>query len=66
MEEVNDLIKILKEHWQYKQQLAKLAKADLVKTYRGRKRCKWLSFFPLAYLWIDSMVLHKRYANYWN
>ena len=35
MEEVNDLIKILKEHWQYKQQLAKLAKADLVKTYRG-------------------------------
>ena len=35
MEEINDLIKILKEHWQYKQQLAKLAKADLVKTYRG-------------------------------
>ena len=35
MEEINDLIKILKEHWQYRQQLIKLAKADLVKTYRG-------------------------------
>ena len=35
MEGINDFIKIIKEHWQYKQQLIKLAKADLVKTYRG-------------------------------
>lgn len=35
MEEVNDFIKIIKEHIEYRQQLIKLAKADLVKTYRG-------------------------------
>ena len=35
MEGLNDFIKILKEHWKYRQQLIKLAKADLVKTYRG-------------------------------
>ena len=35
MEEVNDFIKIIKEHKEYKQQIKKLAKADLVKTYRG-------------------------------
>lgn len=35
MEEVNDLVKIIKEHKEYKQQIKKLAKADLVKTYRG-------------------------------
>ena len=29
------LIKILKEHFQYRRQILKLAKADLVKTYRG-------------------------------
>ena len=35
MEGINDFIKIIKEHFQYRQQLVKLAKADLVKTYRG-------------------------------
>ena len=35
MEEINDLIKIIKEHVLYRQQIIKLAKADLVKTYRG-------------------------------
>ena len=35
VETINNFIKIIKEHWQYKQQLLKLAKADLVKTYRG-------------------------------
>lgn len=32
---MKDLINIIKEHLQYKQQLVKLAKADIVKTYRG-------------------------------
>lgn len=32
---MKNLIKIIKEHWQYRQQIVKLAKADLVKTYRG-------------------------------
>jgi teichoic acid transport system permease protein len=32
---MKDLIKIFKEHIEYRQQLVKLAKADLVKTYRG-------------------------------
>ena len=32
---LRDLKKILKEHWEYRQQIIKLAKADLVKTYRG-------------------------------
>ena len=35
MDEINNLIKISMEHWQYRQQLLKLAKADLIKTYRG-------------------------------
>lgn len=35
MEGLNDFIKILKEHWRFRQQLLKLAKADLIKTYRG-------------------------------
>lgn len=35
MEGINDFIKIIKEHCQYKQQLGKLAKSDLIKTYRG-------------------------------
>ena len=30
-----DLIKILKEHIEYRQQIFKLAKSDLIKTYRG-------------------------------
>lgn len=32
---MKDLVKILKEHIEYRQQIAKLAKADLIKTYRG-------------------------------
>lgn len=32
---MKDFINIMKEHIQYKQQIFKLAKADLVKTYRG-------------------------------
>lgn len=32
---MKNLIKIIKEHWQYKQQIRKLAKADIIKTYRG-------------------------------
>lgn len=32
---MKDFINIIKEHIQYKQQIFKLAKADLVKTYRG-------------------------------
>lgn len=32
---MKDLIKIFKEHIDYRQQLVKLAKADIVKTYRG-------------------------------
>ena len=32
---INNLVKIVKEHIEYKQQIAKLANADLVKTYRG-------------------------------
>ena len=32
---MKDLIKIIKEHIQYRQQILKLAKADLIKTYRG-------------------------------
>ncbi len=35
MEGINDFIKIIKEHIEYRQQIIKLAKADLVKTYRG-------------------------------
>ena len=35
METINNFVKIVKEHWEYRQQLVKLAKADLVKTYRG-------------------------------
>ena len=35
MEGLNDFITIIKEHWQYRHQLLKLAKADIVKTYRG-------------------------------
>ena len=35
MEGIKNFVKILKEHWTYRQQLLKLAKADLVKTYRG-------------------------------
>ena len=32
---MKDLIRILKEHWEYRQQIFKLAKSDLIKTYRG-------------------------------
>ena len=32
---ISDLIKIIKEHIEYRQQIGKLAKADIVKTYRG-------------------------------
>lgn len=32
---MHDILEILKDHFQYKQQIFKLAKADLVKTYRG-------------------------------
>ena len=32
---IKDFIQILKEHNEYKQQIVKLAKADLIKTYRG-------------------------------
>lgn len=35
MEALNDFIKIIKEHIQYKPQLRKLAKSDIIKTYRG-------------------------------
>ena len=35
MEGIKNLKKIITEHWEYKQQIGKLAKADLVKTYRG-------------------------------
>ena len=32
---MKNLIKILREHLEYRQQIFKLAKADLIKTYRG-------------------------------
>ena len=32
---MNSLVEIIKDHIQYRQQIFKLAKADLVKTYRG-------------------------------
>ena len=32
---MKNLVKIFKEHIEYRQQIVKLAKADLVKTYRG-------------------------------
>lgn len=32
---MRNLLKILKEHFEYKEQIFKLAKADIVKTYRG-------------------------------
>ena len=32
---MNDLVKILKEHIEYRHQLLKLAKSDIIKTYRG-------------------------------
>ena len=32
---MSDFINIIKEHIQYCQQIFKLAKADIVKTYRG-------------------------------
>ncbi len=32
---IDNFIQILKEHFEYKQQVMKLAKADLIKTYRG-------------------------------
>ena len=32
---MHDILEILKDHFQYKQQIFKLANADLVKTYRG-------------------------------
>ena len=35
MKAIKDFIKIIKEHWEYRQQIVKLARADLVKTYRG-------------------------------
>ena len=35
MEGIKNLITIIKEHIEYKQQIGKLAKADLVRTYRG-------------------------------
>lgn len=34
-EKVKNLIKIIQEHIEYKQQIFKLAKSDLIKTYRG-------------------------------
>ena len=35
VELVRTLLKIIKEHIEYRKQIIKLAKADLVKTYRG-------------------------------
>ena len=35
MEDIKNLKKIIKEHIEYKQQIRKLARADIVKTYRG-------------------------------
>ena len=35
MEERSNLKTIAKEHWKYRHQLIKLAKADIIKTYRG-------------------------------
>lgn len=35
MSYIKNLIKIIKEHIEYRQQIIKLAKADLIKTYRG-------------------------------
>ena len=32
---MNTLVKIIKEHFEYRKQITKMAKADLVKTYRG-------------------------------
>lgn len=32
---MSQIVTILKEHWEYRKQIFKLAKADLVKTYRG-------------------------------
>ena len=32
---MRDFIHIIQEHIQYRQQIFKLAKADLIKTYRG-------------------------------
>ena len=32
---MSQIVTILKEHWEYRKQILKLAKADLVKTYRG-------------------------------
>lgn len=32
---MKNFIRILKEHWEYRQQIFKLAKSDLIKTYRG-------------------------------
>ena len=32
---VNTLKEILKEHWLYRKQIVKLAKSDIIKTYKG-------------------------------
>lgn len=32
---LNTLIEILREHWQYRRQILKLAKSDIIKTYKG-------------------------------
>ena len=45
---MKDLITILKEHIEYKQQIFKLAKADLVKTYRGAALGWWWAIIKPA------------------
>ena len=32
---MNTLKEILREHWEYKKQILKLAKSDIIKTYKG-------------------------------
>ena len=45
---MKNLIKILKEHVEYRQQIFKLAKADLVKTYRGAALGWWWAIIKPA------------------
>ena len=50
---MSDVVKILKEHIEYRQQLIKLAKADIVKTYRGSALgWKWAIVKPAVTIFV--------------
>ena len=56
---MKNLVKIIKDHITYKQQILKLAKADLVKTYRGAALGWSWAIISMANSWNDAMVLYE-------